>query len=75
VRKQGTNAAVDIFSISGISASPSNAQVQAFINTQNPMGGGTDIISGSNLRQLLAALNNQSRSDRWQNRTWARSSS
>jgi len=49
VRKQGTNAAIDTFGISGISpATPTNAEVQTFINTQNPASSGTDIINGSN---------------------------
>jgi hypothetical protein len=49
VHKQGTNAAIDTFGISGISPStPTNAQVIAFINGQNPASSGTDIISGDN---------------------------
>jgi len=48
VSKQGTNAAIDSFGISGINPSPTNAEVISFINSQNPSGGGTEILSGSN---------------------------
>ena len=46
--KQGTNAAIDSFGISGINPTPTNAEVISFINSQNPSGGGTEILSGSN---------------------------
>ena len=56
LRKQGTVATTNDFGIVGIAASPTNAQVQAFVgnpnnNTANGSGGsvnGVDIISGSN---------------------------
>ncbi|MEW5928320.1 MAG: cadherin-like domain-containing protein [Gemmatimonadota bacterium] len=48
VRKQGTNPAVNVFGISGIgSPSPTNADVVAYLNGQNPAGSGTLILSGS----------------------------
>ena len=49
VRKQGTVATTNDFGIQGIGAAPSNAAVQAFINTNNPGSpSGTDVINGSN---------------------------
>ncbi len=48
VRKQGTNPAVNVFGISGIgSPTPTNADVVAYLNGQNPAAGGTVILSGS----------------------------
>jgi hypothetical protein len=55
VRKQGINPAVNVFVIfdngtlpgSSLASPPTNAQVQSFINANNPNGNGTDIISGS----------------------------
>jgi hypothetical protein len=55
IRKQGTNAAVNVFGIfdsgtlpgSPLTSPPTNANVMNFINANNPNGNGTDIISGS----------------------------
>ncbi len=48
VRKQGSNPAVNVFGISGIGTpTPTNADVVAHLNGQNPAGGGTVVLSGS----------------------------
>src|SRR5207245_11301280 len=36
------------FGISGTNPAPTNAEVISFINSQNPSGSGTEILSGSN---------------------------
>jgi hypothetical protein len=49
LRKQGAVATINDFGLQGIGiVSPTNAQVISFVNSQNPAGGGTDIIAGSN---------------------------
>jgi hypothetical protein len=51
LRKQGTNAAVNVFGIfdsdTGLTNNPTNTDVVNFVNSLNPNGNGTDIISGS----------------------------
>jgi large repetitive protein len=49
LRKQGTVATVNDFGIVGLSPSPTTgANAAARVNTDNPAGGGVDIISGDN---------------------------
>jgi large repetitive protein len=49
LRKQGTNATVNDFGIVGLSPSPTTgANAAARVNTDNPAGGGVDILSGDN---------------------------
>jgi len=49
IRKQGTNAAVNVFGIVGLSPSSATAaQAEAKVEADNPSGGGADIISGDN---------------------------
>lgn len=48
VRKQGNNPAVNVFRITGIGTpTPTNAQVVAYLNAQNPVGGGTLVLAGN----------------------------
>jgi hypothetical protein len=48
LRKQGTNPAINVFGISGITPTPpTNADVVNFENAQNAAGGGTQVINGS----------------------------
>jgi len=57
IRKQGTNAAVNIFGIIGLSPSPGTpANAQARLNADNPAGGGTDVLSGSNFVSCAQTL-------------------
>lgn len=52
VRKQGTVATTNFYGLHNIAqAAPTNAEVQAHVNGQNPAGNGTLIQSGSNYRQ------------------------
>lgn len=57
VRKQGTNSAVNVFGLYDaaggpvLPASPTNTDIQNFINALNAAGGGTDIINGSNYQR------------------------
>jgi hypothetical protein len=47
VRKQGTNPGLNVFGIQGISpASPTNAQVVTFLDSQNPPAGSAFVING-----------------------------
>ncbi len=56
IRKQGTDPAVNNFGIQGILQNPpSNTDVTTFLNSQNPSGHGTDIISGSGYTQCSSA--------------------
>ncbi len=56
VRKQGTNPTINDFGIQGIPQNPpTNTDVATFLNTQNPSGNGTDIISGSGYVQCSGA--------------------
>jgi hypothetical protein len=49
IRKQGTVANVNTFGINGLVPSPATGpQAAAYVNLQNPAGGGTDVVSGSN---------------------------
>ena len=49
LRKQGSVAATNDFGIVGLSPSPTTAaNAEARVETDNPAGGGTDIISGNN---------------------------
>jgi hypothetical protein len=49
IRKQGTNAAVNVFGIVGLAPSPTtSANAAAKVTADNPAGGGTDPISGDN---------------------------
>jgi hypothetical protein len=56
VRKQGNVATVNDFGIQGISqASPTNAQVQTFLQAQNPNGNGVDVLQGPGYTQCNTA--------------------
>ncbi|HEV8435222.1 MAG TPA: Ig-like domain-containing protein, partial [Thermoanaerobaculia bacterium] len=46
LRKQGTNAAVNVYGIVGMSATSTPA-VEAYVNSQNPAGGGTTLVSAT----------------------------
>jgi hypothetical protein len=46
LRKQGTNPAVNVFGIEGMAATASPG-VEAFVNGQNPAGGGTTLTMGT----------------------------
>jgi hypothetical protein len=57
IRKQGTNAAVNIFGIIGLSPSPTTgANAAAQLNADNPAGGGTDVLSGNNFVNCAQTL-------------------
>lgn len=60
IRKQGTNAAVNVFGIIGLSPSPTTgANAAAKLVANNPAGGGVDVLSGNNFvscAQTLSAL-------------------
>ena len=56
VRKEGTVATTNDFGIQGISqTSPNNTQVETFIETQNPAGGGALVLNGMNFVQCSTA--------------------
>ncbi len=56
VRKQGTVAGTNDFGIQGIPQNPpSNVDVENYIDSQNPAGGGTTVINGSNFVQCSTA--------------------
>jgi hypothetical protein len=58
VRKQGTDPLVNNFGIHNITQNPpSNTDVVNFLNAQNPLGNGTDIISGSSYTRCTTAPN------------------
>ncbi|HEX7139982.1 MAG TPA: Ig-like domain-containing protein, partial [Vicinamibacterales bacterium] len=46
LRKQGTNSAVNVYGIVGMAAT-SSPGVQTYVNSQNPAGGGTTLVSAS----------------------------
>jgi hypothetical protein len=46
LRKQGTNPAVNVYGIVGMAAT-SSPGVEAYVNTQNPAGGGTTLVSAT----------------------------
>ncbi len=46
LRKQGTNPAINVFGIEGMSATASPG-IETFVNGQNPAGGGTQLISAT----------------------------
>jgi hypothetical protein len=46
LRKQGTNSAINVYGIVGMSATASPA-VEAYVNAQNPAGGGTTLVSAT----------------------------
>jgi hypothetical protein len=49
IRKQGTVAGTNSYGINGLSPSPATvAQAQSKVNTDNPAGSGTDVVSGDN---------------------------
>jgi hypothetical protein len=49
IRKQGTVAGTNSYGINGLAPSPATAaQAQSKVNTDNPAGGGTDVVSGDN---------------------------
>ncbi len=60
LRKQGTNPAVNVFGIEGMSATASPG-IEAFVDGQNPAGGGTQLISAtsgfSNCSSAPVAMN------------------
>ncbi len=57
LRKQGTNPAVNVFGIEGLSPSPATAaQTAAFVSSQNPASaGGTLIVAGDNFVSCSSA--------------------
>src|SRR5262249_31681369 len=61
LRKQGTNASVDVFGIEDMTGSGSSPDVESYVNSKNPNGGGTLLISATsgfisvNHHPLLAA--------------------
>jgi hypothetical protein len=46
LRKQGTNAAVNAYGIKGMAAT-SSPGVESYVNAQNPLGGGTTLVSAT----------------------------
>jgi hypothetical protein len=56
IRKQGVIQTTNDFGITGLVPSPATgAQAAAFVSSQNPAGGGTDNISGSNFQSCATA--------------------
>jgi hypothetical protein len=56
LRKQGTVMTTNAFGLQGIpQTTPTNTDVANYVNAQNPAGGGTLIISGSNFAQCTSA--------------------
>jgi hypothetical protein len=47
LRKQGTDPAVNVFSINGMSTATGTPDVETYVNSLNPLGGGTTLLSAT----------------------------